>query len=379
MENFEAGEILVSLLNGEEKAAFSKMNTEELRVLQSLAESHGVLPYLVRQLGSVVPIEYEKRVRELSARGLEYVYEIERIAAILAEQNIQGIFFKGVVLGWSVFAEPLDRVLNDIDILIAAKDIDTFEAAMQGPGYEVAEEKSELQAGCERKFRDSREYFSKKTDISLDVHWKLFKDFYGAAIFAQDFFEGFQELQIGKAVVLAPAPVQHFKYLCLHGGKHSWNELKWVLDIHLLLKQYPALLTREQLALTDSIKRPVYLALMLTQKVFNQPLPEWLWNGMQNENGLAELSDFLIERIKNDEELDLIDSCRVDLWLQGSVRRKITYLFRRIVTPHAEDWRSLALPDSLFFLYYVVRPCRLCWRYIVRRCFCKSSAAIKSL
>jgi hypothetical protein len=58
-------------------------------------------------------------------------------------------------------------------------------------------------------------------------------------------------------------------------------------------------------------------------------------------------------------EPSLLETSRFQLRALDGRRARLNYCWIRAVAPTVQDWRWVRLPDSLYFLYYLVRPLRL--------------------
>jgi hypothetical protein len=59
----------------------------------------------------------------------------------------------------------------------------------------------------------------------------------------------------------------------------------------------------------------------------------------------------------------IFDGALLHLRMRERKRDRLRSCLRLAVTPRSYDWMFLPLPDSLFFLYYPLRPFRLAGKY----------------
>jgi hypothetical protein len=163
--------------------------------------------------------------------------------------------------------------------------------------------------------------------------------------------------------------------LCVHGAKHGWNRLMWVCDIAEFLRvnadiDWPWLL---QYAKKLGGGRMLLFGLHLANTLLDAELPaeivrqiqaepiinslarqvrEELLRGMYDPSGLFEERPFFYMKLR--------ERWQDRTWL--FLRYSPEY-FHRMITPNEQDHAFLPLPNSLSFLYYLLRPLRLVGTY----------------
>ena len=60
-----------------------------------------------------------------------------------------------------------------------------------------------------------------------------------------------------------------------------------------------------------------------------------------------------------EEDLGLIAVTAFYLQTRDRFKDKLTHVLVRLTIPTVEDWRRVPLPDSLYWMYYLIRPLRL--------------------
>jgi hypothetical protein len=337
--------------------------------LVSLAETQRILPLLAPYLAEDKQETLNTRLRALAARWIEQFGTFRTLAQELNTAKIPFLTFKGVALAFTVYPSPEERIFSDIDLLVRPNDLFQVEEILTSLGFEPAEIRSDSQRSAELTFSDSREYIHRESCVSVDLHWRMFKRFYGYNLQPEELFSRAVPIEAEGVSFLTLSPEDHLLFLLLHGSKHLWSKLGWIVDIGLLLQHSPNLEIRSCLQMADlfKVRRTVLLGLALTHRITDVELPEETLNEIKGDSEVQILLQGVLAKLPIPEEPPTLEVIASDVRMREQLLDKFLYILRRGCIPHAEDWRTASLPDPLFFLYYLLRPLRLFWRYILSR------------
>ncbi|HYE74128.1 MAG TPA: hypothetical protein VEF04_12395, partial [Blastocatellia bacterium] len=111
--------------------------------------------------------------------------------------------------------------------------------------------------------------------------------------------------------------------------------------------------------------RMLLLGLYLANQLLNAPLPGEVLRLTQNDAMIKSLAQEVCQQIFSSEKVEeeIIKDSIFHLKAKEKVRDKMSYCFRRIMTPMYDDWAAWPLPSSLRFLYYPFRVFRLISKY----------------
>ncbi len=70
-------------------------------------------------------------------------------------------------------------------------------------------------------------------------------------------------------------------------------------------------------------------------------------------------------RLRNGEEWGFLEQTSFYLQTRDSIRDRFRYVWCHLAIPTVEDWRWVSLPDSLYGLYFVIRPLRLAFQGLI--------------
>jgi len=164
--------------------------------------------------------------------------------------------------------------------------------------------------------------------------------------------------------------------LCVHGTKHVWRELIWILDIGLLVGRARKVNWRvlEEAARAAGGWRMVLLGLHLGAAIVPVALPGEVREQIDRSAVVRRLGEAVLRRLYAGDvsPVGRFRTLRFRLAARERLRDRIRYLLLLSLSPSYSDWKAVRLPARLDFLYYVVRPFRLlikllgsisgCWR-----------------
>jgi hypothetical protein len=168
--------------------------------------------------------------------------------------------------------------------------------------------------------------------------------------------------------------------LCIHGDKHHWALLKWILDVAQFLARASDLDWKrlEWKAHRLGCWRLAGLGLRLAAEMLDAPLPGHLLERLRADAGLSRLMSRVQRALVRAEDPSTgapPDMARpyhpyelIEHWGDRSrlAARFIGETIRRAVTITERDTSLVRLPRRLFFAYYPVRAARLFHLYVGR-------------
>ena len=164
----------------------------------------------------------------------------------------------------------------------------------------------------------------------------------------------------------ALAPADLLLFLCAHGAKHLWQRLEWIADVAELVRRsqldYDGLAARARAAGGGRVLR---LGLFLAWDLLDAPLPAPLARSLAIDRSVTALGETVRERLFADSPSapSGFELLRFHTRARERLRDRVRGAVRAVATPGVSDWALVRLPDSLYPLYYVVRPFRLAGKY----------------
>ena len=152
--------------------------------------------------------------------------------------------------------------------------------------------------------------------------------------------------------------------------KHLWERLIWLCDLAELVQSTPDLNWERVLesARERGVLRMTALGLALMRDILGAPLPreveEWLSTQPQALRLAAQLRRQLLAPLPNGQPTDgqlsghLLSADALLMQTIDARRHRLGFLWHLVTVPTINERATLNLPDSLNFLWCVVRPAR---------------------
>jgi hypothetical protein len=159
------------------------------------------------------------------------------------------------------------------------------------------------------------------------------------------------------------SPVDLALHLCEHGSGHAWFRSKWLGDLaRMHVMNYVDWDTAYRSAHTVGAENSLLQCLRLLEELYGLPVPETL------RAPAGRLPAALLDRVATcmlapPETHRTVRQLRYERLLRP--RRSWRQAFREVAYSSA-DFELLQLPDRLFWVYLLLRPFLLAWRWLSR-------------
>lgn len=231
-------------------------------------------------LGPSLPEPMARRLRErygallLLTRRLEL--RQDALLSALSSAGVAAIPLKGVRLARRYYGGVALRPVNDIDLLVHAKDAPQWTEAFRVAGFLPVNSLGELRGGHALRFRELQ--FFDATGLHIEAHLALCRLPSYQEAFAQAWASA-QPLTMNGVTALSLAPDDELRYLCMHyAAQHQGSRLIWLVDISELLRARGADLDWERLVDETIARRfaaPVAITLLRARALLDAPVPPW--------------------------------------------------------------------------------------------------------
>lgn len=289
------------------------------------------------------------------ADGKDRLFLLSQIKFILnkaQELGIQPIILKGIACEQSFYPEGVIRNFNDIDLYIKRDDFYLFKEVLEKNGY-FAKNLSKKQLQYELKTQHALSFKNKSTGLEIDLHWNLIQIQYGvdtSSVREKELFSNLKTLKLQNFDYQTLSLEQHFYFICLHAYKNLFSNYKDLLDIFFALqvKELDVPKVRE-LAKGSEMDLILNLSIYLSNKVWGGSSPCYL------SKEELKIADKIFNLKIKEKQRSEIEDMKIELSLRKVLLKKVKYLYLRCFIPHEEDWDT-KLPESLFFLYKILKP-----------------------
>jgi len=339
--------------------------------LLGLASRHGLRPLLYRHLNAVrdnsIPRDLHIQLwaaQELRGRrNHTMAAELARVLCLFDSSGIPAIPYKGPALAQAVYGDVALREFCDLDILLREQDVLAAKALLIAQGYAP---NYTLGPAAEATFMSSGlQYHLALThaasDIMVELHWKT------DPACAVELLLGSQLWDRPKTASLAGTALRGFAaselllILCLHGSKHHWSSLGWLVDIAELIRQNAAIDWDWMMLAASEMgaRRRLLLGLYLVKALLEADVPaEILANAVAS--GVEKIAIDIAAQmfVALPSQPGVFAALKRDLKLCDTAGQQLSHCWNVIFAPSVFEL-SRPLPRYLSFLYVPARLGRL--------------------
>jgi len=296
----------------------------------------------------------KQQVLKLAAEGV-------RITSVLNQEKIQSILLKGPFLSEQIYNDVSLRPSRDIDMLILPKNINQVHEILLSDGYKMIHPDFELtkkQTLYYQRKRNQYAYRNPENGCMIELHWRLFSQRSLLPVAPEDVFMQSEERIMAGRSIRVLSPNYTVEYLCIHGALHQWFRLLWLKDISQIFDNkeldFDKVIWSARL---HGNERVIEQAARLSHLFFGTQVGKSFETASKPTKAIV---NHAIGAIVSDEKLTLshrLIRLRMPIYkmkLKKGLRHKFSCW--SILQPNFNDWKKVKLPDTLFFLYFILRP-----------------------
>lgn len=331
-------------------------------------------PFLFHRLPATITaalpaavVQRLQRAAEITAQHADrQAGELVRLVQTLEAAGIRTLSVKGPLLSLQLYGSTGLRHGSDLDLVVPPEDAGRADALLRRVGCERIRPDFELTPRQQREYLRVQyefEYSSPDSRLRVELMWRL-----EGVSDRLDIWTSPDRLELnGHSFHLLP-PELNALYLCVHGARHGWCRLFWLLDVALLLRRDEIDWEKTlALARAHGAERSVLQAGRLARRLFAATLPAAFRSSPAEARIVAGLSAEACRQIalKPEDENGTIEWFRQLLYrlrLSRGARARLAVLQPHFVS--LSSWKMVRLPDRWFALYHVLTP--FLWLY--RRC-----------
>lgn len=337
-----------------------------------LARQHGVVGQLAAWLNGpdapAMPSEIKQtlleRQREQNFLTLRLTAGLFRLLELFSAKGISALVIKGPVLSVQAYADPGMRSYGDLDLLVRQRDIRRATEVMIASGYQAAVSLRAIDAG-----KIPGQYLFSKPDSQLlvELHNDLTLRYFPCPLPVEDFFKRQVSVRLDAHEVPAPSLEDHLVLICVHGAKHFWERLSWIVDVAgLIARQTSIDWKRAGLsAKAMEAEHLLHTGLRLAMDVLGTELPEPIARGVREDAVSAKLTGRVLRWLPaaGCASPGLFERAAFRLRMRGNFLAAPAYLLRLSFSPTEEDWQASGQVSESRLLDALRRPFRLARKY----------------
>jgi hypothetical protein len=277
-----------------------------------------------------------------------------KIQTEFRNNGIPVIFLKGPALSQRLFGDVAMRYSWDLDILVQAHNLGKAIELLVNSGYSgdlnSSLTKKQL-AYCLINFQHFT-FYNTEENSCIELHWHITSLDLLTSINTDTLFLNTEQLIIAGKPIIVLKPEYELTYLISHAAFHAFHRLQWLYDIKLYFEQ-PAFNknTMNEFAANWGFTELFSLTGYLLNLYFgdiNTSIPTI-------RKRFIKLCIYLVNRSSPElkRQYGMGDHLGRLLILDSWVKR---WDLLHAVFTSPKDWKEIKLPDSLFVIYYLLRP-----------------------
>ncbi len=338
-----------------------------------LARRHCCLALLHRHLKAVCPDSappdlmqsIQESCQAIALHNLTLASDLIKLVKQFERERIDSIPYKGPVLTQLAYGGLSLREFDDLDILVRPHDLIGARQVLLDAGFKSGLHENLsgffVENSCHHLFVDPRRQYY------VELHWAVAPSYFPMAFKGQRLWQHLRRIPFGGLSVLGHKVEDLVLVLGIHGAKHHWSRLSWIVDLAELIRRNPdldwdSLLTE---ATRLHCRRIVALGAHLAAEILDAPVPSRIRELIARDAVMVKLADEIWEGIRSPEELswaglkNVAYTCRV----RERLRDRVVYIVRRAITPTEYEMNWQSLPRPLHFLYFPLRLLRMTFQH----------------
>ena len=346
----------------------------------ALAEQHYLVTRLYGNLHEIAPGRVPRAVsNELRLifdnnlqRNLLLIGQLRRLVRLFEDLDILLIPLKGPVFAQQIYRDVRLRSSGDLDILIRKEDFARVRDLLDSAGYEPRircrndiQEKLHLESSIEFPFVSVDH-----DDVLIDLHWDVTHTAYLRAPIAPELMKNASVTSLFGENVRTLSTEDLLFVACIHAANHFWQYLDVISDVAEIVRGCHSLNwdRLNELVQKTRCHRALFVSLLLANDLFDAPVPKEVL-AIANHNPRArKLADrvegkLFEEPIRRPKFRRAYDELETKEILRDRMRILLFFAF----VPTAKDYGILPLPEVMTALYYVIRPLRLTFEFLLLR------------
>lgn len=351
--------------------------------IASLAGRSWITPLVCRNIlrffSDLVPAELidecNHYCRAHAHNNLFQTAELIRVLRLFDAKKLTAIPLKGPVLSALAYGDLSLRDFCDLDILVRKRDFDRAFDLLISQGYRVfhsPKEADKLPDFASRKKDHS--LVSPDGRVRIELHWRLSGMHFDLPLDLSRLWDRMETVSMAGASVRSLPINDLMLYLSMHGTRHRWMRLAWICDIAELVRIRKDINWEELIRQAEELgnKRSLALGLLLAHDMLGTQLPPVVLQWAREDAVIEQLASMVSEYLlcEDPDSLDISYWRKYHLKVKERFRERarlhLHYYLRYLriaVLPNSRDEELISLPESLHFVYYLLRPFRLMKEY----------------
>jgi hypothetical protein len=340
--------------------------------LLQLTDHHRVIPLLYQSLQRAFPglapadvmQALQQQYMNIAQRNLLLTGAMKKLIDFLDQQGVCAIPYKGPTMALLVYRNLCLRQFGDIDILVDPGDYGPTRELLLAKGYRLHND-----WGWECSLVDD------SRGICVDLHRRLTPEVFPVRLDFASLLKRLEPLTIAGRDINVLSAEDMLLVLCVQLANDGWGEkavrLSKICDIAELLRTHPRMNWERVFNEAEKLgcRRMIALGLIVSHQLLGAPAPEAVMSRARTDRQSHILARYIYHDLFQDadDQADaLLSREGFHFRLRERWRDKLYPYYQAVrlrLPPNERDQAVLALPGSLNFLYYLIRPLRVARDY----------------
>ncbi|MGH9702896.1 MAG: nucleotidyltransferase domain-containing protein, partial [Candidatus Acidiferrales bacterium] len=341
-------------LERRERFAALIRSVEDFDALIGASAAHGITPLLCKHLESIacdcLPAAWRDRVcaefQRNSRRNLFLTVELFKVLDAFEAHGIRAISHKGPALAEQAYCDIALRQFNDLDLVLRQSEIRAAHDVLMSLGY-----RSEIgwADGPDReKIPGHYAYCDGSGRVNLELHTEATLRYLPVPLRLDELLRRLDTVEIGGRRVEIFAAEDALPMLCVHGAKHLWDRLSWLVDISELTQVARGFNWGRAMEAARQLgaERMMLLGLGVARELIGTLLPDSIEQQIRTDRGVMPLVKQACERFMGaaGSRMGLVQRFQMRAQMSGGGFNGARYALRLTIRPTEEDWERLRLP-----------------------------------
>ena len=337
--------------------------------LVALAQRHGLAPLLYAHLSQVCPAQVpagtlaflQDYAQKNTAFGVLLTGDLVRLLKVLEKNGITAVPYKGPALALKLYGNVARRQFADLDILVRRRDVWEASRVIEAEGFEAVFPIPSAMRARLLSHAYVRMFHRGSSRTLVELHWDIAEPYWAIRFDADAMWRRLEPMSLPGATAYVPCAEDLLLLLCVHGVRHGSDKLEGIGSVAALLRGTPDLDWDRvwRRAAEMHCRRILAFGLLLAAGLFEVPLPAQA-AAVSRSRALLAMAGATVREL-------VADHPPARTW-----RRQVAFQMRlkdsradqarycaRVLTSGPDDWAMLRLPESLSFVYPLVRVVRL--------------------
>jgi precorrin-6B methylase 2 len=304
--------------------------------------------------------------RDVGRNNLAFMGEMLWLCGIFETAGIPVFPFKGPALAWLAYKNFAHRSCVDLDFVLPQRFIPEATALLQAHGYTPEFSPAEARAGESGPAPGQYAFAPSARRRFVELHTERTLRYFSRLINLDELNSRAIHLKIGGQDLRVFSVEDLLVMLCVHGAKHFWERLSWIVDIAQLIA------AREVnwdllfgVAAKMESTRVLLLGLDLAHEVTRVALPQAVVERARGDAQVRKLEASVLGQYSgvSDPSAGLFRRAAFRVRSCDGLRQGLRRMIRLSLSPTESDRQVMRLPGFLSPLYALVRPFRLLGQY----------------